>query len=142
MTFGRFLLSSILVSASFIMMAFAIVLATDGAIEGMRGRGLVYLALLPYLFGALLNKEGYWERSVTVSELIKPSSKKDQGLRILFRILRFSLVLLLIVFGIMAHDLGGLGAVREFALVALGVIWGGAISRAWFIFRRNGDART
>lgn len=77
MKLGRFLLSSFLVSVSFAFMALAIMFATAGTIEGMRGRGLVYSALLPYLFGAILNQEGYWQRSDSVADLIKPSSKTN-----------------------------------------------------------------
>jgi hypothetical protein len=137
MTLRRFILSSILVSATFGMMAYAIAIATsDSGVNVMRVRGLLYLALLPYFLGALINKEGYWQRPISNSEFIDPS-KKGKRSKLFFRLLRVSLILLLFGLGIATYHLWSYGMLKNLALVILGIFWGWTITRAWFVYRES-----
>lgn len=137
MTLARFVISSVLVSATFAIMAYVIFVATlDSPHNGMQTRGVLYLALLPYFFGALVNKEGYWERPESVSELLYPSERKKK-LRALSRVVRVVLVVLLIGLGTVTYQTGGYGFLKGLALVVIGALWGGMLTRAWFIYQES-----
>lgn len=61
---ARFIVSSVLVSATFGILGYVvIVFPLDSSDNSIRMRGISYLALLPYFLGALINKEGYWQWS-------------------------------------------------------------------------------
>ncbi len=137
MTLARFVVSSVLVSATFAIMAYVIfVAALNDSHNGMQTRGVLYLALLPYFLGALINKEGYWERPESVSELLYPSERKKKS-RALSRVVRIVLVVLLIGLGAVTYQAGGYGSLKGLALVVIGALWGGMLTRAWFIYQRS-----
>jgi hypothetical protein len=137
MTFGKFFLSSFLVSTTFAMSAYILLGSMlEGPEEIIQRRGVLYLALLPYFLGALINKEGYWERSEALSELLNPSQKKKRS-RALSRVMRVALVVLLFGAGIVAYQIWGSDAVKGLLLLLLGAIWGGVVMRAWFIYQEG-----
>ncbi|MHB8624232.1 MAG: hypothetical protein ACYDBA_12850 [Sulfuricaulis sp.] len=119
-------------------MAYVIFVATlDGPHNGMQTRGVLYLALLPYFFGALVNKEGYWERPESVSELLYPSERMKKS-RALSRVVRVVLVVLLFGLGTVTYQAGGgYGSLKGLALVVIGALWGGMLTRAWFIYQQR-----
>ncbi len=129
MSLLRFLLSSVLVSATFALMAYAIAVAvSDEGVDFMRSRGLLYFSLLPYLFGALINKEGYWQRS---------EGKKKKPELFDHRALRGAVLLLLLGIGTVIYVLWGYQAVKNTTLVMLGLVWGALVARAWFIYEES-----
>lgn len=137
MTLRKFILSSVLVSATFGVMAYVLLVATfDDPSKFMERRGVLYLALLPYFLGALINKEGYWERSESLSELLYPSQRKKKA-RTLSRVLRLVGVFALLGLGFLIYQAGGYEPLRGSLLVLLGAFWGGVITRAWFIFQES-----
>mgnify|MGYP001567062856 FL=1 len=137
MTFIRFLLSSLLVSATFAICAYILfgsALAEPGNFN--QRYGALYLALLPYFLGALLNKEGYWERSEPLDELLHPSEQKPKP-RIFAHIVRVVFVLMLIGVVVVTRQVLGTEVVKGILLISLGAVWGAVIMRAWIIFQEG-----
>lgn len=108
----------------------------EGPDDVIQRRGVLYLALLPYFLGALINKEGYWERSETLTELLNPSERKKRA-RVLSRVVRIVFVVSLFGAGVVTYQQWGSEAVKGLLVLVLGAIWGGIIMRAWFIFQEG-----
>jgi fatty acid desaturase len=137
MTLGKFLLSSVLVSITFGIMGYVLLVSSlNDPNSYMERRGVLYLALLPYLLGALINKEGYWERSESLSELLYPPKEKKKA-RALSRVWRLVLVFGLVGLGFLTYQSGGYEPVKGLLLVLLGAFWGGVVTRAWFIYQES-----
>lgn len=112
-------------------MAYAIAVAiSDEGVDFMRSRGLLYLGLLPYFFGALINREGCWQRSEDHAESVGRTRS-----RAFPRAARPVLVLLVLGAGTAIYMLEGYETVKDATLILLGLVWGTMITRAWFIYQ-------
>jgi len=142
MTLGRFILSSVLVSATFAITAYVLITASlDSPQHTMQTRGVLYLALVPYFLGAFLNKEGYWERTDSLSELLRPSAHKKRS-RTFARVVRLTAFVLLAGAAIITYQTWGFGQLRWLAILLLGALWGGTLTRAWFIYKECLSSRS
>lgn len=135
MILGKFLLSSLLVSTTFGIMAYVLLASSlEAPNDFMQRFGVLYLALLPYFLGALINKEGYWHRSETLAELLSPPEEKK---RVFSPFVRIVLVVGFYGASIFLYQALGAAKLKELLLLLLGAVWGGTIVRAWFIYQEG-----
>jgi hypothetical protein len=130
---AKFVVSSMLVSATFGILGYVVIAyPLDSPDNSIRMRGISYLALLPYLLGALINKEGYWQWS---KEPGRPKGEKT--LRTRTRVLQIIIASLLVGSASVAYLHWGSDAVRTVLLLILTAIWTGAVRRAWLVHKES-----
>lgn len=129
---ARFVVSSVLVSATFGILAYVVIAYPLGSPDdSIRMRGISYLALLPYLLGALINKEGYWQWS---RELHSQGAKAS---RVHTRMFQIIVALLLVGAVSIAYLRWGSDAVRTALLLILTAVWMGVVRRAWLVHKES-----
>ncbi|BAU48309.1 hypothetical protein SVA_1755 [Sulfurifustis variabilis] len=140
MTLARFILSSALVSGSFIVLAVPLLFSSLGTTENIFQKyPLLFLFPLPYFLGASLNKEAYWARSLSLSELLNSRESKKQKGEYGWAVRMLTAVVLGLAVSLPPPP-------KDTFLLLLGVSWGAVVTRAWFIYQecltRNSTGRT
>lgn len=128
----KFVASTMFVSATFMILGYIAISYPEGPDSSVRMRGISYLALLPYLVGALINREGYWEWS---KNLDRSHGKRTS--RTSAKALQIWAAFLLVCSVAIAYLQWGSIAVRSALLLALIATWVGIIRQAWLVHKRS-----
>lgn len=118
-----------LVSATFVILGYIVfTFPPDSSENSIRMRGLSYLALLPYFFGALINREGYWPWT-------KGLDHSQRGRK--WKVLLVIVALLLVGTALVAYLNLGSNVVTVLLLLILAAVWLAVVRHAWTVYEQS-----